>query len=299
MNENNSFSEENMDRKICLITGANSGIGKAAAIQIAQKGHRTIMACRNREKGEIALREVREISNSDMVELMIVDLALQSSIRDLSDVVLSKYDRLDVLILNAAIFDITQKMGIDTSEGIESIWATNHIGAVLLTELLWSVLKNSRQGRVITIASKGLLAKPFLKVDLVDPEYKSRAFSVENAYYQSKLAQIIFTLWLAEKGREEHITANCIRVPAVRVDVENKYPGLPTIMKKLYALKSKSALSPEKMAETYTYLAIADELDNVTGTYFNEKVQPVKLPRFAQNAKNIEAVMNLTMEYLK
>lgn len=288
-----------MNQKICLITGANSGIGKAAAIQMAQQGYRTIIACRNSEKGESALREVREASKSNSVDLMLVDLALQSSIRNLSATFLSKHNHLDVLILNAAIFDITQKKAVATSEGIERVWATNHLGAVLLTELLWSALKNSRQGRVITIASKGLIAKPFLKIDVKDPEFKSRVFSVENAYYQSKLAQIIFTLWLATRGKEANITANCIRVPAVRVDVERKYPGLPTILKKIYALKSKSALSPEEMATVYTYLATAEELNTVTGMYFNEKKESVNLPSFAKEAKNIESVMNMTKDYFK
>ena len=285
-----------MEQKICVITGANSGIGKAAAIQIAQQGYHTIMACRNPLKAEMALSEVKDKSGSSSVELMIVDMSLQSSIRKFAEAFTSKYNRLDVLILNAAIFDITQKQRFDTIEGIESVWATNHIGAVLLTELMWRVLKNSSQGRVLTIASKGLIAKPFLKVDFEDPEFRSKPFSMENAYYQSKLAQIIFTLWLAEKGRKENITANCIRVPAVHVDTD-KYPGLPVFLKKLYALKSKSALSPEEMAEIYTYLATADDLENMTGMYFDEKAKSVRLPRFAKDPGNINDGMNLTISY--
>ncbi|MBN2499438.1 MAG: SDR family NAD(P)-dependent oxidoreductase [Anaerolineales bacterium] len=288
-----------MDEKIYIITGANSGIGKAAAIQIAQQGWRVIMACRNLQRGEKARREVQEISGSDKVELMIVDMALQASIREFSAVFLAKYNRLDGLIQNAAIFDITQKQRVETGEGIERVWATNHIGPVLLTELLWEALKNSAQGRVITIASKGLLAKPFLKVDIHDPEFKSRPFSVQNAYYQSKLAQIIYTLWLAEKGKGENITANCIRVPAIPVDVEQKYAGVPEFMKKLYALKTKSAISAEQMAEIYTYLVTAKEVENMTGMYFDEKAKPVKLPRYAQQAQEIEKVMRLTMGYIK
>jgi len=98
-----------MKQKICMITGANSGIGKAAAIKIAQQGHHIIMACRNREKGAAALREVKAASGNDAVELMTVDISLQSSIRELSDAFLAKYEHLDVLIHNAAIFDVTQK----------------------------------------------------------------------------------------------------------------------------------------------------------------------------------------------
>jgi len=142
------------------------------------------------------------------------------------------------------------------------------------------------------------VAKPLLKVDLEDPEYKTRSFSVENAYYQSKLAQIMYTYWLADRSKPDNISANCIRVPAVRVDIE-KYAGLSTLMKKAYELKSKFALAPEEMAETYTYLATSNELDNVTGTYFDEKRQPVKPSSYAQQTENIEAVMNMTLGYLQ
>jgi len=287
-----------MKQKICMITGANSGIGKAAAIKIAQQGHHIIMACRNREKGAAALREVKAASGNDAVELMTVDMSLQSSIRELSDAFLAKYEHLDVLIHNAAIFDVTQKKAAYTAEGIESVWATNHLGPVLLTELLWDALANSAHGRVITIASKGLIAKPFLKVDLEDPEFKKKPFSIENAYYQSKLAQIMYTYWLSEQGREDHVTANCIRVPAVSVDIE-KYSGLPTILKKVYAFKSKFSLSPEEMASGYAHLATAVELNNVTGIYFDEKMKPVKPGKYAQRVQEIEKVMNITMKYLR
>lgn len=287
-----------MEPKICMITGANSGIGKAAAIQIAQQGHHVIMACRSQERGATAMQEVKEISGSNNVDLMIVDMGLQSSIEALAEAFRADHERIDVLIQNAAIFDVTQKEPVLTDEGIESVWATNHLGPVLLTDLLWSALKNSPQGRVITIASKGLIAKPFLKVDLEDPEFKSRRFSVENAYYQSKLAQIMYTYWLADKGKPERITANCIRVPAVKVDVD-KYSGMSPLLKKMYAFKTKFALEPEEMAVTYTTLATLEKLRNITGQYFDEKMELVQPRKYAKNPQNIEAVMKLTIEYLK
>ena len=286
-----------MNQKLCLITGANTGIGKAAAIQIVQQRHHVIMACRDREKGEAALRDLREQSESGSAELMIVDMSLQSSINDLSEALLDKYDRLDVLIHNAAIFDITQKQASRTDEDIERVWATNHLGPVLLTELMWRALNNSAQGRVITIASKGLIVKPFLRVDLDDPEYRRKPFSMENSYYQSKLAQIIFTHWLSKRGSKTRITANCIRVPAVRINID-KYRGLSVMQKKAYALKSKLALSPEQMANAYTFLATAAEMEGVTGLYYNEKMKPVKPPRYTEQSQNINKVMELTMSYL-
>ena len=287
-----------IDKKVCMITGANSGIGRAAAIQIAQQGYHVIIGCRSQERGEVALQEIRENIDSDSIDLMIVDLSLQESIKELAQSFREKHDTLDVLIHNAAIFDITKKQAQYTSEGVESIWATNHLGPVLLTDLLLDPLKNSDQGRVITIASKGLIAKPGLKVNLIDPEFRKKRFSVTNAYYQSQRAQVIYTYWLAEKLSDTSITANCIRVPAVKVDI-NKYPTLSPLMKRLYSLKSRSALSPEEMAETYTYLATSDEVSNLSGKYFNENRKQVKSSRYTYQLDNIDQVMNLTMRYLK
>lgn len=287
-----------MDKKVCMITGANSGIGKAAVIQIARQGYRVIIACRSQERGEAALQEIKGKSASDSIELMIVDLSLQASIIQLAQSFRQKYDTLDVLIHNAAIFNITQKQAQYTSEGVESIWATNHLGPVLLTDLLLDPLKNSDQGRIITIASKGLIAKPGLKVDLNDPEYREKKFSVANAYYQSKRAQVMYTYWLVEKLSDTSITANCIRVTAVKVDI-NKYPNLSPLMKRIYSLKSRSALSPDEMAETYAYLATSDEVSNVSGKYFDENRKQVKSSRYTYQPENIDQVMNLTMRYLK
>jgi NAD(P)-dependent dehydrogenase (short-subunit alcohol dehydrogenase family) len=286
-----------MARKIVLITGANSGIGKAAAVQVARQGHHTVLAARNREKGEAALRAVQAQAQSDAVELRLVDMASQASIREMAAAFLADHERLDVLIHNAAIFDITQKERVLTAEGIESVWATNHVGPVLLTACLWPALQQSAQARVLTVASKGLIAKPFLKVDLADPEFERRRFRVETAYYQSKLAQIMFTYWLAAQQQGTSLTANSLRVPAVRVDI-GKYQGLPAVMQKLYALKSRLALAPEEMATAYSRLATDPAFDGVTGAYLDEKLNRVEPGSYAREAENVEAVMALTGRYV-
>ena len=121
-----------MDRKICLITGANSGIGKEAAVLIAQQDYKVIIACRNSKKGKEALSDIKQRSGNDSVELRIVDMSLQESIKKLSENLHREYHKIDVIIHNAAIFDITQKKPIITNEGVETVWATNHIGPVLL-----------------------------------------------------------------------------------------------------------------------------------------------------------------------
>ena len=287
-----------MDRKICIITGANSGIGKQAAIQILEKGYHVILACRNKKRGEDALKSMKTINSSYSAELMIVDMGLQKSIRHFAGIMKEKYNKVDVLIHNAAIFNVTQKQQEKTSEGIETVWSVNHLGPVLLTELLLEQLKKSKNGRVITISSQGLVAMPMLKVDLEDPEFNNRKYSIVKAYYQSKRAQVMYTYWLAERLKDSNITVNCIRVTAVKIDL-NRHPDLSPLNKWIYSIKSKMALTPAEMAKTYTYLATSDEVATVTGKYFNEKNKEVKSNKYTYKKENIEAVMNLTKKYIK
>lgn len=287
-----------MDKKICIITGANAGIGKAAAIQIVQKGYHVVLACRNESRGKAALREIVEQTGGEAVELMIVDIALQSSIRKFSNEFLSKHDSLDVLIHNAAAFDITQKEPVYTEEGIESIWATNHLGPVLLSDMLMQPIKSSSQGRIVTISSKGLMVYPRLKVDLADPEFRNRKFSVSKAYYQSKLAQVMYTYWLSDQLRETPVTVNCIRVTNVKIDIENRYPSLSRFNKFMYSIKSRSSISPEEMAKTYTYLATSDEVSNTSGKYFDDPGTMVSSSKYSLDKKNIKDVMKVTMDYI-
>lgn len=134
-------------------------------------------------------------------------------------------NRLDVLIHNAADFDISRKKPLFSADGVETIWATNHLGPVLLTKLLEPELSVSEQARVITVSSQGLMMHPGLKVNFEDPEYIQGGFQVDKAYYQSKLAQVMYTIWLAEKYQGTPKTANCVRVTNVKIDVE-RYPDL-------------------------------------------------------------------------
>jgi len=288
-----------MSKKICVITGANSGIGKAAAVQINQAGYHVILACRNPSRGEAALKEIRDQTGSDALELMIVDLSLQSSIRQFVQDYQTKHESLDVLIHNAAAFDVTQKEKLITGEGVECIWATNHIGPVLLTDLLIEPLKLSQQGRVLTVSSKGLIVYPFLKVDLEDPEFKERKFSVQKAYYQSKLAQVMYTYWLADEMKETKLTANCIRVQNVKIDIDARYSTTSRIARSMYAIKSRFSISPEQMAETYTYLAVSDQVRETTGKYFDDPTHIVDSSKYSRNKENINQVMALTRKYLQ
>ena len=286
-----------MKSKICLITGGNSGIGKAAAIQMVQKGYTVIIGCRNEEKALAAQNDIKNISNKSNIDVIKVDMSLQQSIKDAVYILSRKYENIDVIINNAADFDLSRKSAIYSQEGIETVWATNHIGPVVLNSMLIESLKKSEQGRIINIASQGLVLYPKLKINNEDPEFKKATYSVEKAYYQSKLAQVMYTYWLAEKLKDTDITVNCIRVTNVKIDI-CRYPNLSKIKKWMYSIKSKFSITPEKMAETYVLLATDEIFRCVTGKYFNEKNVEVKSSNYSYDKNEIEKLMNTTNKYI-
>ena len=285
-----------MEKKICLITGANAGIGKAAAIQLKAQGCHVIMVCRDENRGQRALEEVIKASGSGSAELMIADMSLQSSIRALSQAY--PYEQLDVLISNAAAFDLSQKHPQKTAEGIESVWATNHVGPVLLIDQFLERLKRSEQGRILTVASQGLMMHPGLKIRFDDPEFSKGGFSVAKAYYHSKLAQVMYTWWLAEELRGTGLTANCIRVTNVKVDV-SRYPGLSRLERFAYSVKSKKSISPEEMARVYTDLAVSDDFSGISGRYYDHHLKPVESSAYSRDKAEAAKLMAMTKKYIK
>lgn len=287
-----------MMKKTCLITGGNSGIGKQAAIQLAQKGFHVIIGVRDSERGMKALSEIKQVSQQSDIELIQVDMSSKKSILDASDELKRRIKQLDVLIHNAAEFDISRKQPEKSADGIERIWATNHIGPVLLTKSVLELINNSVQGRIITIASKGLIMYPKLKVDLKDPEFVNRRFSVADAYYQSKLAQVMYTYWLSGQLKDTGVTVNCIRVTNVKID-PGRYPDISGFMRFMYSIKSKFSISPGEMAETYTYLASSPDMEKITGKCFNEKNKVVLTSPYSVKKENIDAVVALTLKYIE
>jgi len=265
--------------KVVIITGANAGIGKAAAIQIARTGATVVTACRNPERGARARDEVRVASGSQKVELMQVDLASQESVRRFVDEFKAGHDRLDVLIHNAANFDHAQKKPVITADGVETVFATNHLGPFLMTNLLLDLLQASAPSRVITVASQGLMTYPFLDIEF-DNLNGERKFSLQHAYYHSKQAQVMFTFDLAERLKGFSVTANCICVGNVAIP-DDRLAHLPGWMRKMYNLKRKFSMTPEKMAETYTWLAADPVLLDVTGAYWLGPNVPARANRNA------------------
>lgn len=264
----------NLQDKICLITGANSGIGLAAAHALARLNATVILACRSRERGEAALAEVQTQSRNPNVDVKLVDLSSQTSIRQFAQAFKAQYPRLHVLIHNAANFDHRQTRPVLTADGVETVFATNHLGPFLLTQLLLDTLKASAPSRVITVSSKGLIAYPFMDIEF-DNLNGQRKFSMQHAYYHSKQAQVMFTFDLAERLRGAGVTVNCVRVGNVAIP-DTRLDHLPNWLVKLYHLKRKFAMTPEQMAETYVWLAADPAAQSLTGGYFDAPGVSVK-----------------------
>lgn len=264
----------NLENKTMIITGANSGIGKAAALQLAAAGANVVMACRSQERGLAALEEVKQATGNPRIELMQLDLSSQASIRQFAAQFLASHSRLDVIIHNAANFDQELKKPVLTPDGVETIFATNHVGPFLLTLLLLDTLKASAPSRIITVASKGLMVYPTLDIEF-DNLNGQHNYSAQHAYYQSKLAQIMFTYDLADRLQGTAVTANCVRVTAVAVPDE-RLGNLPGWLRKLYALKRKMAITPERQAETYVFLAADPAVEKITGGYWDENNRQVR-----------------------
>lgn len=270
-----------LDDKTIIITGSNSGIGKAAAIQLAKLGATVIMACRSVERGAQAREEVCLQSGSHKVELMQVDMASQASIRKFAAEVKARFSRLDVLIHNAANFDQTLQKPVLTDDGVETIFATNHIGVFLMTDLFLDLLKASAPSRIITVASKGLVAYPFLDIEF-DNLAGEKKFSAQHAYYHSKLAQVMYTYDLAERLRGTGVIVNCVRVTSVALPDE-RISHLPSWVQKIYMIKRSMAISPERQAETYVYLAADPAVANISGGYWDENNRQVRSNRNSYN----------------
>ncbi len=281
-----------LKNKTIIITGANSGIGKAASIQLAGMGANVVMFCRSKERGEQALQDVLSAVRGGSVELILVDMASQKSVRKAVKEFLSTHTRLDVLIHNAANFDHRQKRPVMTEDGLENVFATNHVNIFLMTQLLLETLKKSAPSRIITVASKGLITYPFLDIEF-DNFKGEKKFSMQHAYYHAKQAQVMYTFDLAERLKGTGVTVNCVRVGNVAVP-DTRLDHLPAWLLKIYHAKRKFALTPEKMAETYVWLAADPALENISGGYWDAPNTPVKANKNAYNRETQQRLWDVS-----
>src|SRR6059036_247845 len=248
-----------MTGKVCLITGANSGIGKATALGLAKLDATVVVVSRDKDKGEAALLEIRTRSGNKNVDAMVADLSTQDSVRELAHDCKGRYKKLHVLINNAGVF---LPKRVPTVDGLETTFATNHLGHFILTNLLLDVLKASAPSRIINITSS---AHHGTMIDFDDLQGEKK-YSGYHAYSQSKLANVLFTYQLAKRLEGTGITVNCLHPGVVRTGFGKDVTGLMSI---LVRVGSPFMMSPEKSARAAIYLATSPELEGVTGKHFS------------------------------
>jgi retinol dehydrogenase-14 len=255
-----------MGEKICLITGATSGIGKATAMGLVNMGASVVMVGRDRGRGEAALAEIKEKSTNASVDLVLADLSSQEQIRRLAVEFKEAYPRLDVLINNAGLF---RSKRITTADGLEMTFAVNHLAYFLLTKLLLDVLEASAPSRIVNVSS-GEQRNGTIDFDDLQGE---KGYEGPKAYSQSKLADVLFTYELARRLEGTGVTANCLH-PGGRIPVRTNFgSGVSGVFGFTVRALRPLMISPEKGAETSIYLASSQEVEGLSGRYFVKKAE--------------------------
>ncbi len=264
-----------MSGKICIVTGANSGIGKETALGLAQMGARVVMVCRNAEKGKAAQEEIRRESGSSQVDLLIADMSSQASVRALAEQIQQKYPRLDVLVNNAGGAPPARTL---SAEGIEVTLATNHLGPALLTLLLLDLLKAGAPSRIVNVSSSE--AQSPARLDMNDLQFERRKYGGIAAYRQSKLLMNTFTFELARRLAGTGVTANCLHPGAVATNIWSAN----LIGKLIVAVGKPFMLNSKQGAAVSLYLATSPEVAQVSGEYF-VKSKPAKSNPLSRDPK--------------
>ncbi|MDE3089189.1 MAG: SDR family oxidoreductase [Chloroflexota bacterium] len=253
-----------MRGKVCVVTGATSGIGAETAKQLAQRGATVIIVGRSAENCKTTVARIRRETGNAAVEYLLADLSSQKDIRGLAQQFKSKYARLDVLVNNAGGFWMSRQ---ETVDGYEMTFALNHLGYFLLTNLLLDMLIASAPARIVNVASA---LHWQARMDFNDLQGKRGLFNGLSAYNQSKLANVLFTYELARRfaQRGAGVTANALHPGGVRTNLIARNGGFfKWVAQPLFDLQ---AISAEQGAQTSVYLATSPDVEGVSGKYFGE-----------------------------
>ena len=240
-----------------MVTGANSGMGKVTALELAKKGATVILVCRNKQSGEEAKADIIAQSGNINIDLLVADLSSQKSIRQFVQNFKDKYDHLDVLVNNAGLAFSKFNKSVD---GIEMTFAVNHLGYFLPTVLLLDSLKAAPAARIVNVSSS---THKGAKINFDDIEYKNK-YSLFGAYNQSKLCNVLFTNELARQLKGTNVTVNVLNPGPVKTGLARDMGAVFQWMAKMFFPTA------EKASATAIYLASSPEVEKVTGKYFEK-----------------------------
>lgn len=268
---------QDMAGKFCLVTGANSGIGKEISLGLLKLGAHVTMLCRDPARGKAAMEDIRKSSGNESVDLIIADLASQKQIRAAAQEYLDKYDKLHILVNNAGIVMDSRVL---TEDGMEMTFAVNYLAYFMLTNLLAGILERSAPARVINMTS---MAHKTVKLDFENLQGEKR-YSRDTSYAQSKLADIMFTYEFARRMDGTWVSVNCVCPGAV---YSTLWEDSSKMVNGFFKLFMKG---PEEGASLPLYLACSPEVDGLSCRYFQTgqhlKFQKVSTGRTAARSSS-------------
>jgi NAD(P)-dependent dehydrogenase (short-subunit alcohol dehydrogenase family) len=255
------YSATSMQGRVCLVTGANRGLGKETALGLARQGANVVLLGRDASRLVRASDDIKEASGNPDVSHVVVDLGSLKSVRAAAAEIARRFPVIQVLVNNAGV---NLKRRLVSPDGYEMTFAVNHLGPFLLTNLLLPLLRAGAPSRIVNVTS---VFERFGRIDFDDLNAERKRYSGHTAYYQSKLANVLFTYELAERLRGTGVTVNCVD------------PGLSTTdllrdrswwnPRWLQSLWRAVLLSPSRAAGAAIHAASAPELDEITGVCFN------------------------------
>jgi retinol dehydrogenase-12 len=256
--------------KVCVVTGATSGIGTVTARRLAEDGATVIIVARNRGKGEETARAIEASAVAGRAELVVADFASFADVRRAAAEILERHPRLDVLVNNAGAIHMARET---TKDGLEATFAVNHLAPFLFTRLLLPRLEASAPARIVNVASRAHIRSG---IDFDDIERKQKTYRGFPVYAQSKLCNILFTYELARRLGGTRVTANCLHPGVIASGFGKNQPGFFNFGARLVA---PLLWTPEKGARTSIYLAEAPEVEDVTGKYFDSDGKEIRSSR--------------------
>ena len=270
------YLRDDMSGAVCVVTGANSGIGYATARDLAREGAKVVMVCRDMTRGEIARMGIAEEAGSKLPDLLLCDYADLTCVHDVAKEIKESYGAVDVLVNNAGMISSEH---LKTVDGHDLTFQVNHLAPFLLTNLLLDRLEAARAARVVTVSSG---AHEFMRhgMDFDDIELDER-WSPFRAYASSKLANVLFAYELCARLGGTNVTSNAVHPGSVQSGFGRTLRGG---FGGVIRLAQPFLRSPEKGAQTLVYLATAAEIAGISGGYFHD-MRPVASSKASMDAE--------------
>uniref|UniRef100_A0A3Q3FW11 Si:dkey-23o4.6 n=1 Tax=Labrus bergylta TaxID=56723 RepID=A0A3Q3FW11_9LABR len=259
--------------KTVLITGANAGIGKETSRDLARRGARVVMACRDLIRAEQAAEEIRLATGNGNVVIRHLDLASVYSVKQFAKDFIDSEDRLDILINNAGVMMCPKGL---TEDGFETQLAVNHLGHFLLTNMLLPMLISSAPSRVVTVSS---IAHKGGRIDLDDLFFTTRPYSPLESYKQSKLANVLFSRELAQRLKGYGVSSFCLHPGVIYTDLgRHVYTSFPLLRPLLSLPNLMFMKTPRQGSQTTLYCALTPGLEALSGRYFSDCAEKEAAP---------------------